>query len=120
MNVIGFKANADREAILRTVRESNESFERKLCDVAETFAADPELRFFGLTGPTCSGKTTAARMLTRCLEQKGKTVQVISIDDFYYEKSYLWSMFERDGGRQLDYDSEKTIDLSPILRNMRR
>lgn len=111
MNVIRFAKDADEAEILRSVRESNELFERNLCKLSETLESEPTLRFLGLTGPTCSGKTTAARMLTERLEEKGHTVHVISVDDFFYEKSYLWSMVEPESGEQVDYDSEKTIDV---------
>jgi hypothetical protein len=33
-------------------------------NTARTVSKIPNLRFLGLTGPTCSGKTTAARLLT--------------------------------------------------------
>ena len=112
MHVIRFDKDADKTEILRCVRESNERFEQNLCDLSEALASESNARFLGLTGPTCSGKTTAARMLTDRLEEKGYTVHVISVDDFFYEKSYLWSMVEPGSGAQVDYDSEKTIDIA--------
>lgn len=40
-------------------------------------------RVITLTGPTCSGKTTAASILTDEIERRGKIARVLSIDDFY-------------------------------------
>ena len=72
---------------------------------------DPsELRLFGLTGPTCAGKTTAAKKITAMLENSGMRVHVISVDDFYYDKEYLHKLAEEDPNVEIDYDSERTID----------
>ncbi len=61
-----------------------------------------------LSGPSCSGKTTAAEKLVRVLSLAGKSVHVISIDNYYYNRDYLESISE-DG--KIDFDSPKTIDL---------
>lgn len=97
------------------IAEADGIFERELMRIAEQLDRIDGLRFFGLTGPTCSGKTTAARMLTERLEVLGHSVHVISIDDFYFEKNYLRALAERKGNGELDYDSEETIDVS-LLR----
>ncbi len=69
----------------------------------------PDLRLFGLTGPTCSGKTTAADMMTNVLESRGYEVHIISLDNFYYDKEYLHRRSD-EADIALDYDSEETID----------
>lgn len=80
--------------------------------VVEAVAATPALRFLGLTGPTCAGKTTAAKKLTACLEEHGHRVHVVSIDDFYFDKSVLQLRAENDPDIEIDYDSEETIDIA--------
>ncbi len=111
MNVIRFSADMGESEILRCVREPNERFEQHLREIAYRLISGASASFIGLTGPTCSGKTTAARMLTKQLASRGYTVHVISVDDFFFEKTYLWEMVERAGGTEIDYDSEKTIDM---------
>ena len=88
-----------------------EQFEKRM-DVAISSLRDVRgMRFFGLTGPTCSGKTTAARKMTEMLEEHGLCVRVISLDDFYFDKEYLHQRAENDPDIEIDYDSEETIDI---------
>ncbi len=60
-----------------------------------------------LSGPTCSGKTTTASLLTRKITESGKHAVVLSIDDFFidrHEKNIV-------GDEIPDYDSVKAMDL---------
>ncbi len=94
------------------VQSCDKDFEARLASLAERIASGNELQFIGLTGPTCSGKTTAAHKLTEALKEHGHRVHVVSIDDFYYDKSYLTARAEKDESIEIDYDSEETIDIS--------
>ncbi len=78
-----------------------------------------DFRFFGLTGPTCSGKTTCADRMMKRLSDKGISVQVISLDDFYYDKSYLHRRADEEN-IEIDYDSEETIDTELFAEQMTR
>ena len=89
--------------------------ETRMDTVAERTALVDGLKLVGLTGPSCAGKTTAAKKLTACLEGHGHRVHVVSIDDFYYDKDYLHSRAEADPDIEIDYDSEDTIDVA-LLR----
>ncbi|MFQ9147424.1 MAG: hypothetical protein ACLR5G_03825 [Eubacteriales bacterium] len=40
-------------------------------------------RFITLSGPSCSGKTTAARRIADQLSRDGRDVRIISIDNFF-------------------------------------
>ena len=88
------------------------AFEAHMHEVAESIASTPSLRLLGLTGPTCSGKTTAAKKFTECLEAHGHRVHVVSIDDFYFDKSVLQKRADDDPNIEIDYDSEETIDVA--------
>ena len=94
------------------VASCDKSFEEQMDGVAEAIAALPSLKLIGLTGPTCAGKTTAAKKLTACLEAHGHRVHVVSIDDFYFDKSVLQLRAQNDPNIEIDYDSEETIDIS--------
>ena len=78
------------------------------------------MRIFGLTGPTCSGKTTAARKITKHLESQGFRVHVVSIDDFYFDKDYLQKRADDDPNIEIDYDSEDTIDIELLAEQTDR
>lgn len=72
-------------------------------------------RILTLTGPTCSGKTTAAGLLCRRLADFGQKLHVISLDDYYYDRAYLESLFQNG---KPDYDSYRTIDLQELKRTV--
>ena len=97
------------------VERCDDDLEMRMDAVAREVAKIEDLRFLGLTGPTCSGKTTAARKLTECLEEYGHRVHVISIDDFYFDKDHLHALAEENPKGEIDYDSEATIDIA-LLR----
>lgn len=94
------------------VERCDKDFEAEMDAVVQRIAVTPHLRLLGLTGPTCAGKTTAAKKLTDCLEEHGHRVHVISIDDFYYDKQFLERRAEADPNIEIDYDSEDTIDIA--------
>lgn len=93
------------------VRTGDAAFEADLEALAGEILTDGSIRLLGLTGPTCSGKTTAAAMLTRALEAEGRAVHVISIDDFYFGKEILLRTSREKGRTEPDYDSPDTIDV---------
>ena len=49
------------------VAECDERFEKELSGAVSAFMAGNSSRVIGLTGPTCSGKTTAAKKLIEYL-----------------------------------------------------
>lgn len=97
------------------VKKCDDNLEMRMDIVARRVAMVDGLRFLGLTGPTCSGKTTAARKMTECLEEYGHRVHVISIDDFYFDKEHLHALAQENPDVEIDYDSEATIDID-LLR----
>ena len=98
-------------ALAELVRAGDAAFEAELEALAGEILTDGSIRLLGLTGPTCSGKTTAAAMLTRALEAEGRAVHVISIDDFYFGKEILLRTSREKGRTEPDYDSPDTIDV---------
>ncbi len=93
------------------VAGSDLAFEYVLEERAEEIAQTPNLRLLGLTGPTCSGKTTAAKKLTERLQAHGHRVHIISIDDFFYSVAGTRNRTTVDTSREIDYDSEEAVDL---------
>ena len=52
-------------------------FEAELCEMVEELCHKKESRIIGLTGPTCSGKTTTAELLTDAFEAAAKALQPV-------------------------------------------
>ncbi|MBQ7760668.1 MAG: Flp pilus assembly complex ATPase component TadA [Clostridia bacterium] len=87
-------------------------FEKRLLEATQKIV-NSNVNCVLLSGPTCSGKTTTAKKLIDDFNEIGKTVIVISLDDFFKE---------RDDGRvvtsnkKIDYDSVDVLDLD-LLTN---
>lgn len=96
------------------VHASEAHYRDGIAAVTEAVRAHRSLRFVALAGPTCSGKTTTARLLKDALKQDGRRVVMISIDDFFYDRATLAAEAEKRG-EPFDMDSVKAIDL-PSLR----
>ena len=100
----------------RAVREAEADFDRRLTELSAAVSRDcmaGDIRVLRLTGPTCSGKTTAAGKLTAALEAAGLSVYPISLDDFYIDRRVLQDRARKEGG-QLDYDSAETLDFDAL------
>lgn len=111
MNCINIQRYGNSALLQEFVKACDERLEQDMIEVARRVSRAPRLKLLGLTGPTCSGKTTAANMLTDYLERHGHRVYVISIDDFYYDLEILHRKAEADPDVEIDYDSEDTIDV---------
>lgn len=96
------------------VRRCEEDFSHRLTALADAIGQTEGLRLCTLTGPTCSGKTTAAAMLVRRLASLGKQAHIVSVDDFYYDTDYLHRRSREKGLSHIDYDSADTIDLAAL------
>lgn len=92
------------------VRKCDKNFDDKLSETAKLVSSMDGLKALTLSGPTCSGKTTTAKKLTECFEALNKDVHIISIDDFYYDRSVLNARADNDPDIEIDYDSFETID----------
>lgn len=91
------------------VRECDARFEASLSAGVKALCEGGSARVIGLTGPTCSGKTTAAKKLISYLGDSQKIVHVISLDDFYkddYSKEELGDV----DLTKVDFDSPDTLD----------
>ncbi len=101
----------DVDEVKRFIKECEDSFEARLDRAVAEACEDRSLKVLSLSGPTCSGKTTAAKKLITELERIGKKVHIVSIDDFYLDKQRLP---RRDG--KPDLDSVAAIDLPEFER----
>lgn len=94
------------------VEEEDRLFAQKVKALTDRVAASQTLKMIGLTGPTCSGKTTAAKRLMTSLETMGHRVHTVSLDDFYYDTDILQKKADENPDIEIDYDSEDTIDIA--------
>lgn len=95
------------------VEEAELRFETALDSAVLDLLADGCERIITLSGPTCAGKTTAASKLVRELSERGKHVQVVSLDDFFYGRKILHEK-ARSKGLDIDFDSPDAIDFEAL------
>ena len=98
------------------VNQCEADFEARLSSLTEAVCAEKDLKVITLSGPTCSGKTTASKKLVDAFAKHSKRINIISIDDFYYDKEKLHEMSRIKGMDKVDYDSVDTIDLDCLRR----
>ena len=96
------------------IKECEESFAKQIYDITESIVSRGDIRVIRLYGPSCSGKTTTARLLISNFERYGKRAHVVSIDDFYYDREYLHELSRKKGLDGIDYDSPDTIDCKEL------
>jgi len=101
------------------VEAEDKRFASEVKSLSDRVAASPKLKILGLTGPTCSGKTTAAKRLTASLEAVGHRVHTVSLDDFYHDKDVLQKRADENPDIEIDYDSEDTIDVALLEEKTR-
>ncbi|MBQ7788255.1 MAG: hypothetical protein IJ398_01215 [Clostridia bacterium] len=106
---ITFSNEEDKKAF---VLECERDFEKRL-DIASQKIVNSNVQCVLLSGPTCAGKTTTAKKLIEDFEKIGKSVTVISIDDFFNERQEERTVVEN---KKIDYDSVEVLDLE-LLQN---
>ena len=101
----------DKSLVIRC----DKAFDKRLDGAVEFISQKRDVKVLGLTGPTCSGKTTAAKKLIKFLEDSKKKVHVISLDDFFKES---FSRDQLDGldPSKIDFDSPDTLDIIEFER----
>ncbi len=89
------------------VKECDREFDDVLNNTVETVCHDNSVKIIGITGPTCSGKTTTAKKVIGYYESHGIKLHVISLDDFFKDQ------FSKDDfidPKNVDFDSPDTFD----------
>ena len=90
-------------------------FDERLSHAMRDFAKKNSSRVIGLTGPTCSGKTTAAKKLIEYLGDEQKKVHTISLDDFFKANFSREELVGADFSK-IDFDSPDTLDVEELER----
>ena len=91
------------------ILQCDNEFENLLAESVRTLCEKNNSRVLGLTGPTCSGKTTAANKLLAYLGDEQKRVITVSLDDFFKDQFSRSSLVGADP-EKLDFDSPDTLD----------
>ena len=107
MKIINVKFNNENDK-MKFVEECEKDFEIRLDEASKKIVNSKYLNVI-LSGPTCAGKTTTANKIISDYHEEHREVTVISIDDFFYERTDDRRVNENE---KIDYDSVDVIDLA--------
>lgn len=117
MKTLNIKFNSEQEKIT-FVNECERDFEHRLDEVSKK-AISSNVTILLLSGPTCAGKTTTANKIIHDFHECGKNVTIISLDDFFKERTDGREVREDE---KIDYDSVDVLDLellSDCIKHLR-
>jgi uridine kinase len=92
--------------IEKFILDTDSRYRGQLFTLVNKILAKNDVKIVLLAGPSCAGKTTTANLIKQILELKGRTVDVISMDDFFIDLDKRQPL--PDGS--LDFDSPEIID----------
>lgn len=95
------------------LQRCTDEYRRRICEVAEIISADKSKKIIMLAGPSSSGKTTTAAMLSKCIEGFGNRAYTVSLDDFYFPRAVGYPL---DENGKPDYECVEALDLELIHR----
>lgn len=84
--------------------------EKKISQIADTIAAQPELKAVFIAGPSSSGKTTFSKRLSVQLLASGVRPVQISLDDYFVDREKT----PRDEHGEFDYENLYSLDI-PLI-----
>lgn len=105
---INKRANADA---LGFIAEEEARFDATVSEVVEKFLGNSDYDIVLLAGPSSSGKTTTAGILSRKIKQSGRNAYIVSLDDFYLNRDDI--AINEDGVK--DYENVTALDI-PLIR----
>ncbi len=88
--------------------------EKKMGDIAEMIAAQPDKKFVMIAGPSSSGKTTFSHRLSIQLRAKGLNPHPISVDNYFVNR--VDSPLNPDGSK--NYEALECVDVKQFNRDM--
>lgn len=94
------------------VRNSEERYKNFTDEVATRVAENENIRIILLAGPSGSGKTTTANLLADRLRLKGLFSLVISLDDFYRDKTD--PEYPRLASGERDFEAVEALNLPDL------
>lgn len=109
---INERASADAVSF---IADEEARFDYAVNDVVGKFLANSDYDIVLLAGPSSSGKTTTAGILSQKIEQSGRKAYVVSLDDFYLDRDDI--AINEDGVK--DYENVTALDIPCIRRCFR-
>lgn len=96
------------------VADCTADYRRRVSEAAKFIHGNSNKKIIMLAGPSSSGKTTTAGLLSREIENLGAKAYTVSLDDFYFSRSTKKYPLDENG--KPDYESVDALDLELIHR----
>ena len=77
--------NKQEKDLNKFILDNDSRYRGQLFTLADKILSKKGVQMVLLAGPSCAGKTTTANLLKQILELKGRTVDVMSMDDFFID-----------------------------------
>ena len=90
------------------VKECTAEYHKKVEKTAKKIFEDKSKKIVMLAGPSSSGKTTTAKLLSRKLGRLGSKAYTVSLDDFYHPHSVGYPL---DENGEPDYECVEALDI---------
>ena len=91
-----------------------EDYRLRVADAAKNVFESADKKIVMLAGPSSSGKTTTAALLSGEIEKLGARAYTVSLDDFYFSRST--GRYPLDENGKPDYETVDALDLELIHR----
>lgn len=106
------KIDACAENPEKFVADCAERYRAAVTDCAEKIFADTDKKIVMLAGPSSSGKTTTAKILSGIIEKLGGKAYSVSLDDFY--RSHNEPDYPRNEKGEEDYECVESLAIDLI------
>lgn len=90
------------------LRTCSEEYHSKVKSTAEKIFFDKSKKIVMLAGPSSSGKTTSAKILSEYINALGGKAYTVSLDDFYHPRSVGYPL---DENGKPDYECVEALDI---------
>lgn len=98
------------------ISECNDAFHRRADEVAENIFDDKSKKIVMLAGPSSSGKTTTAKIISEKINSLGGNAYTVSLDDFYLPREVGYPL---DENGKPDYECVEALDLELLHSTLR-
>lgn len=88
--------------------------EKKIAEIAERIAADPEKKFVLIAGPSSSGKTTFSHRLSIQLRVNGLVPHPIAVDNYFVNRED--TPLDEDG--KINYECLEAVDVAQLNKDL--
>lgn len=88
--------------------------EKKIAEIANQIAGQPEKKFVLIAGPSSSGKTTFSHRLAIQLRVNGLVPHALAVDNYFVDREFA----PRDEDGKLDFESIDCVDMKKLNEDL--